>query len=101
MDASTIPMVRPLWKKPDDVIRDRVRGIRGVIEALQEVSRILVESDELLDRRRAGWIQGLIRVEDQDPPALGSLDRMIAGGGEINDVEIEGNHFRPVAGRNA
>ena len=46
-------------------------------------------------------IQRLIRVEHQDPPARARANGAIAGGREIDDREIERDHFRPVTGRDA
>jgi len=72
-----------------------------VVVTLQDISRVFVDSYELFECGRARPIQGLIGVEHQYPPATRACDGAIAGGREIDDGEIERDHFRPVAGCDA
>ena len=99
MNAAAIPVVRPVGKEPDHVIRGgAVQNPTSDCAAPGNIPRFR-PARRAFDHGRAGRVQRLIRVEHQDPPAAGARDGVIAGGREIDDREIERDHLRPVAGR--
>jgi len=70
----------------------------GGVMALYVVACVFIGRNEVFDERYGGAIQCLIGVENENPFAGGLRERVISGGGEVDEGEIERDHLCAVMG---
>src|SRR5580704_11594405 len=93
MDASTIPVIRAVGKKPNGIVDGRRIMPDRIITGVQVTSR------KCWDKRQASRVQSFIRIKDENPSPGSASDTVITGRRKIDMREIEFNHFRAVAER--